>query len=98
MRFGAGSAHGRANVAALNFLVRRGAFPRYANGRYRVDFPRMNDATNELARTIIVLQGNGDYNGVGRFQEEYGELSTTLQSDLQRLAARGIPVDIVYEQ
>ena len=98
VRFGAGSAHGRANVAAMNFLERRGAFTREASGKYRVNFSRMLEATDELARTIITLQGNGDYAGVGAFSTEYGTVSATLQSDLARLNARGIPVDIVYEQ
>ena len=98
VRFGAGSAHGRANVAAMNFLERRGAFTREASGKYRVNFTRMQEATDELARAIITLQGNGDYAGVGAFTSEYGTISATLQSDLARLSARGIPVDIVYEQ
>ena len=98
VRFGAGSAHGRANVAAMNFLERRGAFTRESNGKYRVNFARMQEATDELARTILVLQGNGDYDGVGRFSQEYGTISETLRADLARLNARGIPVDIVYEQ
>jgi hypothetical protein len=98
VRFGAGSAHGRANVAAMNFLERRGAFTREASGRYRVNFTRMQEATDELARAIITLQGNGDYAGVGSFTGEFGTISATLQSDLARLNARGIPVDIVYEQ
>jgi hypothetical protein len=98
VRFGASSAHGRANIAAMNFLERRGAFTREANGRYRVNFERMHQATDELARTILVLQGNGDYDGVGRFTGDYGSIPSTLQSDLERLNARGIPVDIVYDQ
>ena len=99
VRFGAASAHGRANVAALNFLERRGAWTRDAStGRYRVNFERMQQATNELAQVILKLQGDGDYAGVGTFQTEYGTLSTALQSDLDRLNARGIPVDIVYDQ
>ena len=98
VRFGAASAHGRANIAAMNFLERRGAFTREASGKYRVNFTRMQDAMNELARTILVLQGNGDYAGVGAFQSEYGTISAALQSDLARLSERGIPVDIVYEQ
>ena len=98
VRFGAGSAHGRANVAAMNFLERRGAFTREPSGKYRVNFTRMQEATDELARAIITLQGNGDYAGVGAFTSEYGTISPTLQSDLARLSARGIPVDIVYEQ
>jgi hypothetical protein len=98
VRFGAASAHGRANVAAMNFLERRGAFSRDASGRYRVDSDRMQKAMDELTRTILVLQGNGDYDGVGAFQSEYGAISATLKSDLDRLNARGIPVDILYDQ
>jgi hypothetical protein len=99
VRFGAASAHGRANVAALNFLERRGAFTRDpATGRYRVNFDRMPSAVDSLAATIITLQGNGDYAGVGAFQQEYGTLSATLKADLARLNAKKIPVDIVYEQ
>src|SRR5688572_22835668 len=98
VRFGAASAHGRANVAALNFLERRGAFTRESNGKYRVNFAPMQQATDELARAILVLQGNGDYDGVGRFSQEFGTISETLRADLDRLNARGIPVDIVYDQ
>jgi hypothetical protein len=99
VRFGAGSAHGRANIAALNFLERRGAFTRDATtGRYRVNVDRMQDAMDALSQTILVLQGTGDYEGVGTFQREYGTLSPLLLSDLARLNAKGIPVDIVYQQ
>ena len=99
VRFGGASAHGRANIAALNFLERRGAFTRDSvTGRYRIDFAKMQEATNALAQTILTLQGNGDYEGVGKFQSEYGTISPTLKSDLDRLNAKGIPVDIVYDQ
>lgn len=98
MRFGASSAHGRANVAAFNFLAERGAFARGADGKYRVDFPKMEQGMTALARTILVLQGDGDYAGVGAFQERYGQIGPQLRADLDRLNARGIPVDIVFEQ
>lgn len=99
VRFGAASAHGRANIAALTFLERRGAFTREATtGRYRVNFERMQDVANALSQTILTLQGSGDYDGVGAYQREYGTMSATLKADLDRLNAKGIPVDIVYEQ
>jgi peptidase M49-like protein len=99
MRFGSGDAHGRANIAAFNFLERRGAFTRDAvTGQYRVNVDRMLDAMDALSQTILVLQGTGDYTGVGAFQTEYGTISPSLKSDLARLAAKGIPVDIVYQQ
>jgi hypothetical protein len=98
IRFGASSAHGRANVAAFNFLAERGAFARGADGRYRVDFPRMEQGMTELARAILVFQGDGDYAGVAAFQERYGQIGAQLRADLDRLNRRGIPVDVVFEQ
>jgi hypothetical protein len=98
IRFGASSAHGRANVAAFNFLHERGAFARDAQGVYRVDFAKMEEGMNALAERILVLQGNGDYDGVAAFEARYGTVGPQLQADLDRLGSKGIPVDIVFEQ
>jgi hypothetical protein len=99
IRFGAASAHGRANAAELSFLQDRGAFARdSASGRYRVDFPRMRAAVDSMAATILGLQGDGDYEGVKRFMAERGVVPTTVRSDLDRLGGKGVPVDIVFEQ
>jgi hypothetical protein len=99
IRFGGGSAHGRANIAAFNFLQQAGAFQRdSATGKYRVDFPKFQAGMNALTEQILTLQGNGDYEGVGAFQARYGTIAPELQRDLDRLKTRGIPVDIVFEQ
>ena len=98
-RFGAGDAHGRANIAAFNFLQAQGAFTRDAStGRYRVDFQKFQEGMNALSGKILTLQGNGDYEGVGAFQQQYGSIGSQLQGDLDRLKTKGIPVDIVFEQ
>jgi hypothetical protein len=98
VRFGAADAHGRANVVAFNFLQRAGAFTRESNGKYRVDFAKMRAGADELSRRILTLQGNGDYAGVAGLNTEFGSISSVLQGDLDRLKAKGIPVDIVYDQ
>ena len=98
VRFGAGDAHGRANIVAFNFLQRAGAFAREASGKYRVDAVKMRAAADELSRQILVLQGNGDYAGVVRLYADLGTIGPQLQADLDRLKAKGIPVDIVYDQ
>ena len=99
IRFGAASAHGRANAAELSFLQEHGAFIRdSAIGRYRVDFPRMRAAVDSMAGTILRLQGDGDYEGVKRFMTQRGPVAPVLQSDLDRLGSKGIPVDILFEQ
>ncbi len=97
-RFGASDAHGRANVVAFNYLQSRGAFTREANGKYRVDVAKMRAAADALSRDILTLQGNGDYAGVGQLYAERGAIGATLQGDLARLASKGIPVDLVYDQ
>jgi hypothetical protein len=98
VRFGAGDAHGRANVVAFNFLQDMGAFSREADGRYRVDFAKMRQAADALSRQILTLQGNGDYAGVGQLYSQRAVISPVLQGDLARLASKNIPVDIVYDQ
>jgi hypothetical protein len=99
VRFGGADAHGRANIAAFNFLQQQGAFTRDATtGKYRVDFPKFEAGANALAAKILTIQGDGDYNALGAFQDQYGKIPAELQRDLDRLKTKGIPVDIVFEQ
>jgi hypothetical protein len=99
VRFGASSAHGRANMARFNFFAEHGAFARDPQtGRYRVDVARMKEAMNALSERILTFQGDGDYAGVVAFMEKYGNISPELQQDLDRVNEAGIPVDVVFEQ
>jgi hypothetical protein len=98
VRFGATDSHGRANVVAFNFLQKFGAFTREPSGKYRVDMAKMRDGADSLAARIIRIQGNGDYEDAGRLNAEFGTIGPVLQGDLNRLGAKAIPVDIVYEQ
>jgi len=98
VRFGASSAHGRANMIQFNHFAERGAFTRGADGRYRVDLERMRKAVAELAGRILVLQGDGDHAGAGELLASHGVIRTELAADLARINAAGIPVDVVFEQ
>ena len=99
VRFGASSAHGQANMAAFNFLKEQGAFSRDdATGHYRVDFEKMKPAVDALSARILTLQGDGDHAGARAFLDQYGTIGPELQSDLDRIAAADIPVDIVFKQ
>ena len=98
IRFGASSAHGRANVARFNFFEDMGAFTRdSATGTYRVDFDRVVEATNALSAKILEFQGTGDYDGAVAWMAEMGVIRPQLQADLDRLGSAGIPVDVTYE-
>ncbi len=99
VRFGASSAHGRANMVRFNYFKKKGAFTRDAStGTYRVNFDKMKEAMTALSREILTLQGDGDVDGVKALMDEYGHVGSTLQADLDRLSNAGIPVDIVFEQ
>lgn len=99
VRFGAASAHGRANMARFNFFQEMGAFSRNAaTGTYRVNYDRMREAMNALSERILTLQGDGDYAAVVSFMDRYGGIAPALQADLARLTEAGIPVDVVFEQ
>jgi hypothetical protein len=99
MRFSAADAHGRANIAAFNFLQQQGAFTRdSATARYRVDFDKFRAGMNALATKIITMQGDGDYAAVGAFNDQYGKVTPQTQQDLARLATLGVPIDVIFEQ
>lgn len=98
VRFGASSAHGKANMQCFNYFKEQGAFQRLANGTYKVDFDKFATAMNGLGKVIITLQGNGDRLAVEQAQKTKGIIASELQGDLDRLSKKGIPVDIVFEQ
>jgi hypothetical protein len=98
VRFGASSAHGKANMVRFNFFKEKGAFSRNDDGTFKVNFDKMEIAMRELSNLILTLQGNGDYIGVGLLVKEKGVISNELQVDLDRLVTKGIPVDVVFMQ
>ena len=99
IRFGASSAHGKANMVRFNFFVEHGAFVRDAeSGRYSVDFERMREAMADLSRLLLTLQGDGDYEGALELTNTKGVIGEQLQADLDRLTSASIPVDITFNQ
>ena len=99
IRFGAASAHGKANMVSFNFFLDEGAFVRDAEtGRYSVEFEGMKGAIANLSRLLLTLQGDGDYEGAKELTETKGIITPQLQADLDRLTNASIPVDIVFQQ
>ena len=98
VRFGAASAHGKANMQCFNFFKKQGAFIRTSNGTYKIDYVKFEQAMNDLSKMILMLQGNGDRAAVEKAQAENAIISPELQKDLDNLNKKGIPVDIVFQQ
>ncbi len=98
IRFGASSAHGKANMIRFNFFKEKGAFTRNEDGTYTVNYDKLSIAMKDLTKVILTLQGDGDYDGVAKLVADKGIINTELQSDLNRLTEKNIPVDVVFEQ
>ena len=98
IRFGASSAHGKANLIRFNYFKEKGAFTVDSEGRYSVNFENMQDAINSLSELIISIQGDGDYQRAAEMVEKYGIMGDGLTKALLKIEEKDIPVDIVFEQ
>ncbi len=98
VRFGAASAHGRANMLCLNYFAENNVFVRDENGIYTVDVAKMQEVVRNLMAKILILQGNGDYEAAKKWVAEKSTIDSTLQSDLDRIAGANIPRDIYFKQ
>lgn len=54
--------------------------------------------SKELTQMILKIQGDGDYDAAKNLVKEKGIINTDLQSDLDKIDASGIPIDIIFKQ
>ena len=97
-RFGAASAHGKANMMNMKYFADNGAFVYQADGTYKVNLDVMKSAVVSLLEKILTIQGNGDYEAAKAWIEADGIMTESLRRDLDMVNAAGIPVDIVFKQ
>ena len=97
-RFGAASAHGKANMMQFNHFMESGAINRNENGYYTIDFDKMKKDIELIAGEYITLEGDGAYETATTLIAEKGVVTPTLQKDLDRIAGAGIPKDIYFKQ
>lgn len=99
IRFGAHEAHGLANLIRFNFYLEKDAIAfNEADTTWKVNFEKIDEASQALSKKILILQGDGDYGGVEAFVEKYGSIGSKLKKSLQKIEEANIPVDIVFEQ
>lgn len=98
VRFGAGDAHGKANMMCFNYFEDAKAFNQNADGTYKVDFVKMKQAVNEWANKVLVFEGDGDYNAASAYLEKNSVVRPGLQKDIEKLRSANIPVDVNFIQ
>lgn len=98
-RFGAASAHGKANMMQFAHFIESGAITQDpATGYYTVNFEKMKADIAAIASEYITLEGDGDYEKATQLIREKGIVSPGLQKDLDKIANAGIPKDIFFKQ
>ena len=98
VRFGAASSHGKANTMCYNYMEKASAFNRNEAGMYHIDFDKAKEAINSWSALILKTQGEGNFEFAQQYRIENGEISNTLQKDLDKINQAGIPRDIRFNQ
>ena len=94
VRFGAASAHGKANALTINWLLDKGGVSVNDEGKYMVHKDEFHAAIEELLATVLTLQHTGDYEGAKALFDKYGKLPADITTKLE--AMTDIPVDIEF--
>ncbi|MBP7380822.1 peptidase [Myxococcota bacterium] len=93
VRFGIGEAHGSANIMQFNYLREKGAITfDEATGRFGLDRSRFDGAVEGLAREVLTIEANGDYEAAAAMIKKYVFMPAEVAAALDRLGH--IPVDI----
>src|SRR5262249_30171710 len=88
--FGAGEAHGVAEMMEFNFLVQEKAIT--FDTRYVVDESKMPAAIAKLAQELLEIEASGDRTRAESWFKKYGAMPAELKTALQ--AAQDAPVDV----
>lgn len=96
-RFGEGSALGRANTILFNYLSEKEAFERHPNGRYTINFAKMESALGELSALILRTQATGDIEFAMSFENKYSHKGPDFDADLLNLNLEHVPLDIRFK-
>jgi Peptidase family M49 len=91
MRFGINEAHGRGSAYQYTYYKQAGAFV-IEDGKYKLDFAKLEQAISDLTRDVVIVQGNGDYDAANAFLENYAKLDADAEGVIASLTH--LPVDI----
>lgn len=93
MRFGIDEAHGQGAAFQYAKLKEAGAFTVDAGtGLYTLDYDKLEATVTDIVRTIVMLQGDGDYSAAKEFLGTYAKLDDAARAAIARTA--DIPVDV----
>lgn len=96
IRFGSESAHGKANLIQLNFLRERGVI-RLVNGRVSFDIYKVLNEVEALARLVLTIQAEGNYEEATKIVDKYAKLDNETINLLERIKKVPRDLDTSYD-
>lgn len=94
IRFGLNEAHGKAAVISLNYLMKNGeVLYDEKTKKWSVNFKNIREGIKNLARELLILEGNGDGQTVKVFFDQWTAMTPHLQTSLDMV--KDIAIDVL---
>jgi len=98
IRFGATSAHGKANMMEFNYMAEKGAIELDAKtDRFRVNLDKMPDAVRSMTHDLCMIEALGDHDAAKAFIDKYGEMVPDVARQLEKMNSIPTDIELVYE-
>ena len=97
IRFGAEEAHGKANIIQLNFLREKGAVVLQEDGKFNINEDIFFASAGELAKIVLTIEAEGDYEAAGELLETYGHMTPEIKNTIAKLATVPRDLNTTYE-
>jgi hypothetical protein len=98
IRFGATSAHGKANMMEFNYLREKGAIELITEtDRFRVNLNKMPEAVRSMTQDLCMIQALGDYDAAEAFIAKYGAMEPDVKRQLEKMNQIPTDIELVYE-
>ena len=98
IRFGLNNEYALSNLVCFNYLLENDAIEYDNENHIVIDYEKMKIATENLTKKIIILQGDGDYEGVKKFIDEHTFVDQTLFDIITQINDDKLPTDILINQ
>ncbi|MCL2040262.1 MAG: hypothetical protein FWG85_07525 [Bacteroidetes bacterium] len=92
MRFGSQSAHGVANFIQFRYLLEHGGIEKTEDGYYTFDEDKFFSVASDLAKYVLELQSEGDYQKASDLIKDYGEATPEIMQEFERV--KSVPRDL----
>ncbi len=93
VRFGAGEAHGKANLIAFNYIFEKGGFTYNEEmQKFAVNDSTVRNSVKELLHDLLLVEAEGDYDSARNFIEKYDKMPDNMKN--VNLKLKHVPVDI----